>query len=63
MLLQHIPGVLAVELERLSLRDDQPNVVKEVLVAKPGCIEGGKILPAQMVMVDTTSSDGIIVEI
>jgi predicted phage baseplate assembly protein len=62
-LLQHIPGVLAVELERLSLRDDQPDVVKEVLEAKPGRIEGGKVLPAQMVMVDTTNSDGIIVEI
>jgi predicted phage baseplate assembly protein len=62
-LLQHISGVLAVEIERLSLRDDQPGAIREVLEAKPGRIEGGKILPAQMLMVDTTSSDGIIVEV
>jgi predicted phage baseplate assembly protein len=55
--LQGVPGVLAVRLEALYLHG-QPPAANRVLEALPARLVEGKILPAQILVIDTASPEG-----
>jgi predicted phage baseplate assembly protein len=60
-LLQNVAGVLAVEMQSLYIKDgQQPVALNPILEAKPARYEGGKLLPAQMLLLQSQNSDGIV---
>jgi hypothetical protein len=60
-LLQNVAGVLAVEMQSLYIKDgQQPVALNPILQAKPARYEGGKLLPAQMLLLQSQNSDGIV---
>jgi predicted phage baseplate assembly protein len=62
--IQRIQGVAAVDLENLYIRGkDQVVAFNALLEAKPGRVEGGKFLPAQLLVVNASSDDGIVLSV
>jgi predicted phage baseplate assembly protein len=60
-LLQNVAGVLAVEMQSLYIKDgQQPVALNPILEAKLARYEGGKLLPAQMLLLQSQNSDGIV---
>jgi len=60
--LQGVAGVLAVELEAFSVHG-QPAVANSILEALPARLVGSKILPAQLLLIDAGSPQGIQIEV
>jgi hypothetical protein len=60
-LLQNTTGVLAVTLQSFYIRDSNHAVAfNPILQALPGRSEGGKLLPAQMLLIQSQSENGIV---
>jgi hypothetical protein len=59
--LQALAGVAAVELHALYLRGDAAEA-NRLLTALPARLESGRILPAQLLLVNASAEDGIVLE-
>jgi len=63
-ILQQVPDVLAVELESLHVKDvPQKGALNTILEARAGRSENGKLLPAQMLLIDTKNNEGIVLDV